>query len=69
MRDQHIDERIILKYMFKKIWYESGDWFELAQELVQWLAFVNMVMNIGFLKRSKFHDQLAFKEDLAQSAS
>jgi hypothetical protein len=35
MRDQHIDERIILKYMFKKIWYESGDWFELAQELVQ----------------------------------
>jgi hypothetical protein len=42
--DLSIDERIILKWIFKK-WVGGIDWIELAQDRDRWRAVVNAVMN------------------------
>jgi hypothetical protein len=45
LEDPDIDERIILKWIFKK-WDGGIDWSDLAQERDMWQAFVNVVMNL-----------------------
>jgi hypothetical protein len=42
--DPGIDGRIILKWIFKKLW--GMDWIELAQDRDRWQALVNAVMNL-----------------------
>jgi hypothetical protein len=43
--DPGVDERITLKWIFKK-WDGGGmDWIELAQDMDRWRALVNAVMN------------------------
>jgi hypothetical protein len=41
-----VDLRIILKFTLK-VGCEVVDWFHLIQNGVQWLDFVNTIMNIG----------------------
>ena len=46
LKDQGVDEMIILKWVFRK-WYVGGmDWIDLAQDRDKWLALVNAVMNL-----------------------
>ena len=55
MEDPSVDERTILKWVFKN----SGGgmvWIHLAQDRDWWLAFVNAVMNLQFLQNAgNFH--------------
>ena len=49
MGDQDIDERIILRWIFRKwdgVW--GMDWVDLAQNRDRWLALVNTVMSLPF---------------------
>jgi hypothetical protein len=34
-----------IKMDLREIWIDGANWIQLAQDRVQWLAFVNMVMN------------------------
>jgi hypothetical protein len=43
--DPGVDERITLKWIFKK-WDGGMDWIELAQYRDRWRALVNAVMNL-----------------------
>jgi hypothetical protein len=43
--DPGIDERIILKWIFKT-WDGVMDWIELAQDRDRWRALLNEVMNL-----------------------
>jgi hypothetical protein len=45
LKDQGIDGRIILKWIFKK-WDGGMDWIALAQDMDRWRALVNAVMNL-----------------------
>ena len=40
-----VDERIILKWIFKEGWI-CMDWLDLAQDRDRWRAFVNTVMKL-----------------------
>ena len=42
--DPGVDERIILRWIFRK--YGDMDWIELAQDRERWRALVNEVMNL-----------------------
>ena len=45
-RDQDVDGRIILRWIFRK-WEEGcGDWMELAKDRDRWRALVSTVMNL-----------------------
>jgi len=44
-----VDERIILRWMFRK-WDGSKEWIDLAQNGDRWWAFVNTVINLLFYK-------------------
>ena len=44
MEDPGVDERIILKWIFKK-WDEGLDWIDLTQDMDRWRAFVNTVVS------------------------
>jgi hypothetical protein len=35
-----------IKMDFRKIWIDGANWIQLAQDRVQWWAFVNTVMNL-----------------------
>jgi hypothetical protein len=39
-----------IKMVFREIAWGGMDWIDLAQDRDQWLALVNMVMNLGFHK-------------------
>jgi hypothetical protein len=41
-----IDGRMTLNNIFKEARCEGVDWIHLAQDRVQWLALVNMVINL-----------------------
>jgi hypothetical protein len=45
LEDPSVDERIILKLIFKK-WYEGFDLTDVAQDRDGWRAVVNAVMSI-----------------------
>ena len=45
--DPDVDERILLRRIFRKWEGVYGDWMELAQDREKWRALVSMVMNIG----------------------
>jgi hypothetical protein len=40
-----------IKMYLKEIGLESVDWINLVQNIYQWQALVNMVLNLGFHKR------------------
>jgi hypothetical protein len=42
-RDQDVDERIILRWNFRKLKGGRGDWMELAQDRDRWRALVGTV--------------------------
>jgi hypothetical protein len=48
LEDQGVDERIILKWIFRK--WDGGiggmDWIDLAQDSDRWRALVNAIMNL-----------------------
>jgi len=45
---------------FREIGIDGANWIRLAQERIQWRAFVNTVTNIGFHKESgMFFDKLS----------
>jgi hypothetical protein len=46
LRDQDVDGRIILKWIFRKWDVGVVDWIELAQNSYSWWALVNAVMNL-----------------------
>jgi hypothetical protein len=35
-----------IKMNFREIWIDGANWFRLAQDRIQWRAFVNTVMNL-----------------------
>jgi len=39
------DRRITLKWNLKNIWWESVNWFHVAQDRDKWQALVNTMMN------------------------
>jgi len=41
--DQDVDERIILRWLFRKLEGGRGDWMELAQDRDRWRALVGTV--------------------------
>ena len=41
--DQDVDERIILRWIFRKLAGGRGDWMELAQDRDRWRALVGTV--------------------------
>jgi hypothetical protein len=43
--DLDVDGKLILKWILRKRW-EIVEWMHLAQDRDQWLALVNMTMNI-----------------------
>jgi hypothetical protein len=50
LEDPGVDERIILKWIFKK--WDGGrgvDWIHVAQDSDRWRALVNTVMNLWVL--------------------
>jgi len=46
MEDSGIDDRIILRWIFRKLDVGGTDWSYLAQDRNRWLAPVNAVMNL-----------------------
>jgi hypothetical protein len=49
LEDSAVDERIILKWIFKK-WDGNMDWINLAKRRDSWWDLVNAVMNFCFPK-------------------
>jgi hypothetical protein len=45
LEDPGVNERIILKWIFKK-WDGGKDWIDMAQDRDKWRAVVNAVMNL-----------------------
>jgi hypothetical protein len=45
LEDPGVDERIILKWIFKK-WDGGMDWIDMAQDRDRWRAVVSVVMNL-----------------------
>jgi hypothetical protein len=41
-----IEMKIILEWVLEKKGCEGMDWLQLTQDRVQWLAFINIVMNL-----------------------
>jgi hypothetical protein len=48
LKDPEVDERVILKWVFKK-WDGGMDWIALAKDRDKWRALVNEVMNLRVL--------------------
>jgi hypothetical protein len=46
LEDLGVDDSIILKQLLKEIRCEGVDWTRLVQNMVQWWALVNTIMNI-----------------------
>ena len=52
MGDTGVDERIILRWIFRK-WDVGGmDWIDLAQDRDRWRALVNAVKNLRFTQNA-----------------
>jgi hypothetical protein len=47
LEDPGADERIILKWIFKK-WDGGMDWIDMTKDRDRWRAVVNAVMNLQF---------------------
>ena len=45
MKDPGVDGRIILKWVFERLYRRVKNWIDLAQDRDRWLAVVNTVMN------------------------
>jgi hypothetical protein len=49
-----------MKLDLREIGIDGANWIQMAQDMVQWRAFVNTVMNFGFHKESRiFFDKLS----------
>jgi hypothetical protein len=42
-----------IKLDLREICIDGANWIQLAQDRIQWRAFVNTVMNLGFHKESR----------------
>jgi hypothetical protein len=53
----HIDRKRVLKWILREMKWEVVDWICLAEDIDQWLAFVNIVLNLVVcLKSMEFLD-------------
>jgi hypothetical protein len=50
-KDLGVDGNIIIKVDLREIGIDGANWIQLAQDSVQWWAFVNTVINSGSIKK------------------